>query len=231
MVAQGRLIVFEGGEGAGKSTQIARSHAWLQTTPFWQTLQQQGIVRELVMTREPGGTPLGKGIRELLLAPLEAEPMGDRTELLLYAADRAQHVDHFLRPQLAQGGVILCDRFVDSTIAYQGHGRGLDLGLIQQLNQIATAGLTSDLTLWLDVPAEVGLSRTQKRGTVDRMEQNTLTFHQRVWQGFETLAQQHPDRTVRINAHQDFDAVFADIQAALTAAFERWYGEFLDSIG
>jgi len=227
VAVRGRLIVFEGVEGGGKSTQLKRSHDWLRSSDLWRRLQDQGILSDVVVTREPGGTQLGQAIRQLLLTPTEGEGMGDRTELLLYAADRAQHVDQQLRPLLESGVIILCDRFVDSTVAYQGYGRGLDLALIHHLNQIATHGLSSDLTLWLDLPAELGLARTQKRGVADRMEQNSLGFHQRVQQGFATIAQQQPDRTVRIEASHDPDTVFSHVQSAIESALQRWYGDLL----
>jgi dTMP kinase len=221
---QGRMIVFEGGEGGGKTTQLQRSHQWLLTSGWLELLQTKELVRQLVITREPGGTELGQGLRQLLLGQPGQEPIQDRAELLLYAADRAQHVDGFLRPHLAEGDLILCDRYTDSTIAYQGYGRGLDRRLIDQLNQIATQGLQSDLTLWLDVDVDTGLSRTQRRGTADRIEQADRAFHQRVQQGFADLARQHPQRIVRIDASQPEDIVSQQIQMTLNDAFARWYG-------
>jgi dTMP kinase len=207
---QGRLVVFEGGEGCGKTTQVKRTQAWLL---------EQGL--SAIVTREPGGTELGQDIRRLLLTP-QAEPMQDRTELLLYAADRAQHVEGMLKPQLAAGRLVLCDRFTDSTVAYQGYGRGLDRGLIDQLNQIATGGLQSDLTLWLDVEVTVGLARAQRRGERDRIEQATLDFHQRVQQGFQALARAYPQRIVRIDASQDETTVAAEIQRVLGDRLASW---------
>ncbi|MBW4659158.1 MAG: dTMP kinase [Drouetiella hepatica Uher 2000/2452] len=219
----GRLIVFEGVEGCGKTTQIARSQTWLQESGLLTALQNQGEVSRLIVTREPGGTELCQEIRQLLLHPTSQEAMQDRTELLLYAADRAQHVAGFLKPQLAQGALILCDRFTDSTVAYQGYGRGLDRGLIGQLNQIATDGLTSDLTLWLDLEAAVGLARAQSRGMSDRIEQAALSFHQRVQQGFTELAQDHPQRIVQINGDRSETEVFSDIQRVLEKHLQQWY--------
>jgi dTMP kinase len=220
---QGRMIVFEGVEGCGKTTQIARSQAWLLESGLLAELQNQGKVSQLLITREPGGTELCQEIRRLLLHPVSQEAMQDRTELLLYAADRAQHVAGWLKPQLAQGALVLCDRFTDSTIAYQGYGRGLDRQLIDQLNQIATSGLTSDLTLWLDVEASVGLARAKSRGTGDRIEQSALSFHQRVQQGFTELAQADPQRIVRINADRSETEVSSDIQQVLQKHLQLWY--------
>jgi dTMP kinase len=210
----GKLIVFEGVEGCGKTTQLQRSQQWLLA---------QLPARPLVVTREPGGTELGQGLRHLLLEPA-SEPIQDRAELLLYAADRAQHVAGYLRPHLAAGAIVLCDRYTDSTIAYQGYGRGLDLALIEHLNQIATGGLQSDLTLWLDLDAEMGLARTQKRGQSDRIEQAALAFHQRVQAGFAAQAQAYPDRIVRIDASLTEEKVAAQIQAVLPPYLTQWFG-------
>ncbi|EKQ66978.1 thymidylate kinase [Leptolyngbyaceae cyanobacterium JSC-12] len=220
---RGRFIVFEGGEGSGKTTQLERSRQWLITSGWLEYLQAKDYIRDLVITREPGGTDIGQAIRTLLLNHISQEPIQDRAELLLYAADRAQHVEGFLRPHLEAGALILCDRYTDSTIAYQGYGRGLDLTLIHQLNQIASGGLESDLTLWLDLSAQAGLARTQQRGTRDRIEQADLTFHQKVHKGFAQLAQQYPQRIVRIDASQSEDAVAQQLQAALIQAFTRWF--------
>lgn len=220
----GRLIVFEGVEGGGKTTQLERSRHWLIESGWLAFLQSNGWVQQLVVTREPGGTDLGRGLRQLLLHSTQ-EPIQDRAELLLYAADRAQHVEGVLRPHLAEKSLILCDRYTDSTIAYQGYGRGLDQTLIEQLNQIATNGLQSDLTLWLDLDVKTGLARTHQRGKADRIEQADLNFHERVQQGFTALAQAHPHRITRINATQPEAAVFQEIQAILCDRLTKWYGE------
>lgn len=207
---KGQLIVFEGGEGAGKTTQIQRLIPWLKSFV--------GNKAPVLATREPGGTLLGKQIRELLLHSQD-EVIPDVTELLLYAADRSAHVENYLKPHLAQGAIILCDRYCDSTIAYQGYGRGFDLNLIEQLNQIATGGLTSDLTFWLDVAVETGLNRVQTRGTRDRLEQAELGFHHRVREGFFALAQAHPERIQRIDANSAENEVFQAIQGILRGQF------------
>lgn len=221
---QGRFIVFEGVEGCGKTTQIARLQAWLQQSHLLAELQAQGCLSQLVVTREPGGTRVGQAIRHLLLHhEVEEELMQSRAELLLYAADRAQHVEGFLKPNLAEGALILCDRYTDSTIAYQGYGRGLDRALIDQLNQIATGGLESDVTLWLDVEVEVGLARAKQRGASDRIEQAELDFHRRVQQGFTDLAKTCPDRIVRIDASLSETEVAEQIQITLEQYFAQWY--------
>ena len=221
---RGKLIVFEGVEGCGKTTQLRRSQQWLMDSGWQALLQAKGCLQTVVTTREPGGTELGLKVRQLLLEPSTAEAIESRAELLLYAADRAQHVDGYLNSHLLEGALILCDRYTDSTIAYQGYGRGLDLHLIAQLNHIATNGLESDLTLWLDLDAATGLARTQQRGIADRIEQADLSFHQRVQQGFTALAQQYPQRITRINATLTEAEVAKQIQAVLEKRFAEWYG-------
>ncbi len=228
---RGLLIVFEGVEGSGKTTQLQRCSGWLQGSGSQSGLGILGDERPVVVTREPGGTSLGLGLRKLLLEEegrqgstmATPSPIQDRAELLLYAADRAQHVEEILKPQLALGAIILCDRYTDSTVAYQGYGRGLDLALIQRLNQIATGGLESDLALWLDVDAELGLKRARQRGTADRIEQADLGFHQRVQQGFTELAASNPQRIVRIDASKSEEEVHFAIQEILRQRFSTWF--------
>ncbi|MBW4623034.1 MAG: dTMP kinase [Cyanosarcina radialis HA8281-LM2] len=198
---RGKLIVFEGVEGCGKTTQIERSRLWLQ---------DRGKA-PVVVTREPGGTELGVALRHLLLAE-QQHPIFPRAELLLYAADRAQHIEETIEPHLSQGAIVLCDRYTDSTVAYQGYGRGLSLELIERLNRIATSGTMSDLTLWLDVEVEIGLARAKARGKIDRFEQTELDFHRRVQQGYKELAQKYPHRIVRIDASRSEVEVQAQIQ-------------------
>ncbi len=186
----GKLIVFEGGEGCGKTTQVQRLFSWLNQSEDFQLLQTQNRTAGVRITREPGGTGVGKKIRHLLLQQSEPTevPILSKAELLLYAADRAQHVEEVLRPWVEAGYWVLCDRYTDSTVAYQGYGRQLDLSLIGQLNKIATGGLKSDLTLWLNVSSDVGLARMRQRGDADRIEQASQDFHQRVNSGFAALA-------------------------------------------
>ncbi|XGV98821.1 MAG: dTMP kinase [Leptolyngbya sp. BL-A-14] len=221
---RGKLIVFEGVEGCGKTTQLKRSQQWFIDSGWQALLKAKGYGSQLAITREPGGTELGAKVRQLLLEHATAEPIQSRAELLLYAADRAQHVDGYLNPQLQQGAMILCDRYTDSTIAYQGYGRGIDLNLIHQLNAIATGGLESDLTLWLDLDADIGLARTRQRGTLDRIEQADTSFHQRVQQGFTELAQRYPQRITRIDATPTEAEVAEQIQTVLSQKFAEWYG-------
>lgn len=232
---RGKLIVFEGGEGSGKTTQIQALYDWLSQSEALKRLRAQGRVAGIQLTREPGGTPLGQQIRHLLLSASDA-PMASSTELLLYAADRAQHVAETLVPWLDQGYWVLCDRYTDSTVAYQGYGRQLDLTLIDQLNQIATrtpAGpLKSDLTLWLNVSPTVGLARMHRRAQADRIEQAGVQFHQRVADGFAAIAT--PDElgranpyssgpTVEIKGDRPASAVAAQIQQVLQQRLAQWY--------
>jgi len=229
-VRQGKLIVFEGVEGGGKTTQLQWCSDWLQETGGWLEGKDSSSERKppVITTREPGGTSFGAKVRELLLGENEHQGTAPktRTELLLFAADRAQHVEEFIKPKLAQGAIILCDRYTDSTIAYQGYGRGLDLKLIEQLNQIATGGLESDLTLWLDVDLEVGLKRARTRGTTDRIEQADIAFHQRVQSGFRSLHQQNPHRIVQVDANGSEQQVHASIQEILRQRFSQWSNKF-----
>lgn len=202
----GKLIVFEGVEGSGKTTQIKKSCLWLQET---------FPTKKIAATREPGDTELGVGLRHLLLSLKNHKPIYPAAELLLYAADRAQHVQEVLIPKLAVETIILCDRYTDSTIAYQGYGRGLSLSIINQLNFFATNGLESDLTIWLDVDVELSLPRTRLRGVADRIEQADFSFHQRVQHGYSQLAQAFPHRIKRVDASLDEQAVQTQIRAVL----------------
>ncbi|HIK33950.1 MAG TPA: dTMP kinase [Oscillatoriales cyanobacterium M59_W2019_021] len=213
----GKFIVFEGVEGCGKTTQIERTSQWLSA-------QNTADAPMVTLTREPGGTQLGSALRQVLLESQTSEPLQDRAELLLYAADRAQHVHRVLKPQLDKGGIVLCDRYIDSTIAYQGYGRGLSLELIVQINYIATDGLTGDLTLWLDVAPEIALARAKRRGNCNRMEEEDLTFHRRVQQGYAALARAYPQRIARIDASASEDDVQTQIQTVLAERFPEWLG-------
>ncbi|OBQ41552.1 MAG: thymidylate kinase [Anabaena sp. MDT14b] len=200
----GKLIVFEGVEGCGKTTQMQLCSQWLESLNI-----------SVVLTREPGGTELGKDLRMLLLEKSPNKPVGEVTELLLYAADRAQHIEEELKPNLAIGKYILCDRYTDSTIAYQGYGRGLSMSIINQLNQIATGGLASDLTIWLDVDVEIGLSRKRGQAKLDRIEQETIAFHRRVQRGYTELAVSYPSRIVRVDGNNSQENVQQSIQEIL----------------
>lgn len=217
-MGQGRLITLEGGEGVGKTTQLSQ---------LAHSLSQLGY--DCICTREPGGTELGQVLRSLLLHSVDHSP-APTTELLLYAADRAEHVCKVIRPALDKGQFVLCDRFIDSTLAYQGYGHQLDLEMIQQLNQIATQGLMPDLTLWLDLPVEDGLIRAHQRSaehadskaTLDRMEAAELAFHRRLYRGFQTLAQIHPERIHPISAAGSVSEVAERIWQVVLARLSMW---------
>ncbi|NJL87896.1 MAG: dTMP kinase [Leptolyngbyaceae cyanobacterium SM1_1_3] len=220
---QGKLIVFEGVEGCGKTTQLELLFNWLQSSLVLQKLKAASLVADVKKTRQPGGTELGVHLRQILLQPQNQYQVQPAAELLLYAADRAQHVEQLIRPWLEAGYLVLCDRFTDSTLAYQGYGRGLDLALIEQLNQIATSGLKSDLTLWLKLDAKVGLERTHERGLADRIEQADLSFHRRVQQGFAALAQNNTHTIKPIAADRTQAAIAQQIQSILQASLSQWY--------
>jgi dTMP kinase len=196
------FITFEGPEGSGKSTQIQRVGAWYR---------EQG--RECVVTKEPGGTPIGDRIRAILLDSAAAG-MDATTELLLYAASRRQHVMEVIRPARARGVAVFCDRYTDATLAYQGYGRLLDLDRLQTLNQWATDGLQPDLTLLFDIDEATGLARAHARNaemTVDegRFEAEDLRFHRRVREGYLTMAAAEPLRFAVIDGSGAIDEVFA----------------------
>ena len=206
-MAQARFITFEGGEGSGKSTQIALLAS---------ALRELG---ETVLTvREPGSSVVGESIRATLLDPANAA-MSDRAELLLYEAARAQVVDEVIRPALEAGTVVLADRYFDSTTAYQGYGRGLNLDEIAQLNAFAVGGLVPDRTVVLDIPADEGLTRALSIGQPDRLEQQALAFHERVREGFLDIALTEPNRVRVVDAVQNVDAVFADVLFAVEDLF------------
>tara|TARA_B110001454_G_scaffold43940_4_gene42995 strand:+ start:3786 stop:4448 length:663 start_codon:yes stop_codon:yes gene_type:complete len=200
----GKFITFEGGEGVGKSTNIEFCR---------NLLQQQGI--EVLVTREPGGTEIAEIIREELLKKTHSERMSDVTELLLVFAARAQHIEVFIKPALERGCWILCDRFTDSTIAYQGFARGLKVELIEQLKIIAQQGIEPDKTFLLDAPVDVGMGRARSRGPADRFEIEQLDFFNRVREGFLSIAASSPVRIEMINAAQSLTAVQSDLQAAV----------------
>ncbi len=179
----GLFVTFEGIEGSGKSTHLRLLAGALRD-----------LGNDVVETREPGGTALGQALRALLLTPAAAAPE-PLAELLLYCADRAQHAAEIIRPALDAGRIVLCDRFSDSTIAYQGYGRGLDLELVRALDARARAGLEPDLTFLLDCPPAAGLARVHKRsGAADRFEREALAFHEAVRRGFHALAAAAPGR-------------------------------------
>lgn len=184
----GRFITFEGGEGTGKSTQIAL---------LAERLRRAGHV--VVTLREPGGTAVGEAVRAVVL-DTEHVTMNPRAELLLYEAARAQLVDEVIVPALGRGEIVLCDRYRDSSTAYQGHARGLALDMVCALNHAATGGLVPDLTILLDIDPSVGLRRATKSTAADRLESEDLAFHERVREGFLAIAQGEPERVKVVDA-------------------------------
>jgi len=200
------FVTLEGTEGCGKSTQARRLSEHLC-----------GEGRDVVTTHEPGGTELTREIRRLLADP--ASQLDPRAELLLFLADRAQHVATVIRPVLERGGVVICDRYSDSTLAYQGYGRGHDLDMLERWNRWASLDVVPDLTLWIDIDIGAGLARAQKQsgGPADRFEAEPLPFHQRIHDGFKELSRTCPERIVRIDGNRGEDEVFADVKAAVEA--------------
>ena len=192
------FISFEGTEGVGKTTLIRKIH---------QYFEQQG--KEVVLTREPGGTPLAEQIRSLLLAVNHEEQMSHDTELLLIYAARAQHLQQVIIPALNAGKIVLSDRFTDASFAYQCSGRGLSQEKLQLLNQTFVAKMPN-ITFWLDAPIELGMTRARERGALDRFEQEKLSFFAKVRAGYETLWQAEPERIKRLDATQNADVVFED---------------------
>lgn len=207
-MSRGLFLTFEGPEGAGKSTQVRL---------LVDHLEAQG--QPVTVTREPGGTPTAEAIREVLIGG-RAQSMSDACELLLMLAGRADHVAGRIRPALAAGGVVICDRFVDSTVAYQGGARGLDRPRIDELNRFVCADAWPDLTILLDLAPEVGLRRASIYGA-DRIEQEGLDFHRKVRQAYLDLAEGDPERFVVVDADREKDVVQADIRAAVDAALRQ----------
>jgi len=204
------FITFEGGEGSGKTTQIKLLEA---------ALLSRGL--QVLATREPGGTETGKEIRRILLDEKNSH-LAPMTELLLYAADRAQHVAELLRPALGQGKIALCDRFTDATVAYQGFGRALDMKLIRNLNELGSQGLTPDLTFLLDLPVAIGLKRAKARleatgKSEGRFEAEAEAFHEKVRQAYLQLAKAEPRRFVVLQGDDEIEKLHRQILAAVEA--------------
>lgn len=203
---KGTFITFEGIEGSGKTTQIVllANH-----------LKSHGI--KIVLTREPGGTMIGDQIRKILLDPAN-KALDPSAELLLYAASRAQHLSEVILPALAAGTIVLCDRFSDATLAYQGYGRGLDMNMIRELDRIVTAGMRPDITVLLDINAATGLARARGRNNSRglegeaRFENEEIAFHERVRQGYLTLAKQEPERIRVVDASPSPDRIEMEIR-------------------
>lgn len=208
---RGLFITFEGPEGSGKSTQ-----ARILAARF------EALGREVILTREPGGTATGELIREILQHNHTGEPIAPAAETLLFAASRAQLVNAVIRPALERGACVLCDRFVDSTTVYQGEGRGFGIDRMLEMNAFAVQGLMPDITLLLDVTVEQGFARVNKRNVAsgavrDRFEQETMAFHEQIRHGYLQLAKRFPERIVRVDASGDQDATARAVWEATKA--------------
>jgi dTMP kinase len=204
------FITLEGIEGCGKTTQVAHIIQWVRAAGH-----------ACLATREPGGTPIGSQIRSVLLDPSN-DDLVPTAELMLYLADRVQHLETVVRPAVQAGKVVICDRFFDATMVYQGYARGLDKAVLRRLHQLACGGMMPDLTLLLDVDVKIGLNRAWRRiqsesdpGKESRFEKETLAFHQRVRDGYLDLARRDPRRFVIIDAAVDESAVRRQMEAAL----------------
>jgi len=197
---KGLFITFEGPDGSGKTTQIRMLKDYLENKGF-----------EVILTREPGGTELGEDIRKILL-DVKHKDMDAKAEMLLYAAARAQHVSKLIKPALLQGKIVLCDRFVDSSYAYQGVGRGLGIKLVEQVNEIALSGTYPDLTIFLDIEPEIGLARSASSKKIpDRLESEKLGFHKKVREGFLKICEQNKNRVKETDAGISIEQVFQTV--------------------
>jgi dTMP kinase len=208
----GKFITFEGPEGSGKSTQIKL---------LVDKLGKEGI--EITCTREPGGTATGEQIRNLLQHDAAGEPLSDRAELLLFTASRAQLMDRIILPTLGKGGWVLCDRFIDSTMAYQGFARGMDIATLDAINDFAIYGRKPDLTILLDLEVDAGFQRLEQRyadsdESHDRFEREAREFHHKVRDGYHQLAAREPERICIINADQSIEEVASNIWNAVKGA-------------
>jgi dTMP kinase len=218
------FITFEGPEGGGKTTHARLLYEYLREEEY-----------PVVLTREPGGTRISDKVRQVLLDPDNTDIL-PRTEILLFSASRAQLSEEFIRPHLEQGHIVICDRYADSTMAYQGHGLGLDLETLRAITTFATGGLAPDLTLYLDVPIETGLRRRLGMGNNtglagsgtqlplfdkwDRLDMKELEYHRRVQQGYEQLIQAEPDRWHKVDANRSLDQVQDDIRRKVLSVLE-----------
>ena len=205
---RGKFITFEGGEGGGKSTQAARMAGYLR-----------GKGLEVLETREPGGTPESEALRDLLVQG-DPDRWSALSELLLITAARVEHVNRLIKPALTEGKWVICDRFADSTLAYQGIAGELGLELVEQLQKLAVGATAPDVTFLLDVRAEAGLQRAEKRGGAARFEKKGAAFHQTLRDGFLALANENPQRIVLIDGEDTFDNVWEQILAELGRRFK-----------
>ncbi len=211
---KGVFISFEGTEGSGKTTQCRR---------LAQSLRTQGY--QVIETREPGGTPMAEAIRKLLLSSSNSkghtESITASCESMLILAARSQHITHVIQPALAKGTIVICDRFFDSTLAYQGYARGADKAFLYDAQKFVANGLQPDLTFFLDLPVKIGLARRQRAKDQNRLDRESLSFHQRVRRGFLALGKEHPTRIHTIDATQSAQAMANDIQSKTEKIIHR----------
>lgn len=200
---KGIFITIEGGDGSGKSTQIDLLMSYFDEHGF-----------KVLLTREPGGTAISEKIREVILDSNNIE-MDNMTEVLLYAAARAQHVAEFIKPNIEQGKVVICDRFVDSSVVYQGYARGVGIDAVEDINSYATLGLIPDLTILLDLPPDLGLFRKKNQQALDRLELESDAFHLKVNEGYRLLAKRHQNRILTIDATKSIEDIHQIILEAI----------------
>ncbi|MEO1770130.1 dTMP kinase [Candidatus Enterococcus ferrettii] len=210
----GLFITIEGPDGAGKTSVIEELFPRLQ----------QVATKDIVKTREPGGIPIAEKIRQVILDP-KNDRMDDRTEALLYAAARRQHLIEKIWPALEQGKIVLCDRFVDSSLAYQGAGRGIGMREVAQINEFAIEGTVPDITLYLDVDSDTGLQRimSSRKNQIDRLDAEGLQFHQRVRHAYLKLADEHSERIIKIDARKRLELVVEDCFYELISRYPKYF--------
>jgi len=200
---KGLFITFEGTDGSGKTTQIKLVEEYIRENGY-----------EVVLSREPGGTKVSELIRNLVLDPANSEIV-PLTEMILYAASRAQHVAQLIKPAVEMGKIVICDRFVDSSYAYQGCGRGVDLKIVADINRAAIDGMVPDITFFLDIDPEIALKRRINSTGADRIEQEKLEFHMRVYDGYKKMALLYPDRIMTIDANKTIEEISFQIKEYL----------------
>ncbi len=204
---KGLFITFEGTDGSGKTTQIKLLQEYMRTKE-----------RQVVLSREPGGTRVSEIIRDIILEP-ENKEIVPLTEMILYAASRAQHVAEVIDPAIRAGKIVICDRYVDSSYAYQGGGRGMDLKIIADVNRIAINGTVPDITFFLDIDPEISIRRRIDSTGADRIEQEKLDFHRRVYDGYKKLSILYPDRIKTIDATRSIEEISAQINEYIDELF------------
>jgi dTMP kinase len=204
MKNKGCFITFEGGEGVGKTTLINKIEEYLQS-----------INKDYISTREPGGTPLGEDVRKILLSQDRKMFMSQYTELTLFLASRSQHIEQVILPAIQSNKIVLCDRFNDSSVAYQGHARGLGMDIVKQFCSFISQGLEPDLTFYLDLDPEIGLFKRKKRDEHDRIEAEEINFHNKIRDGFLIIAKNNPTRFHVIDARQTKEEVFEEVISSI----------------